>query len=156
MAIFMKKLFIGALLCAIAHTSFAKVPQFNDYPAQIYSGKPAKLLLNNETAKLFRTRLSASLSQKPVFAGEYVLTGWGCGAECLSYTFVNKRTGQVVEKDFGGETGDEIIKYKLNSNLLVTRESVFDDEFNEIGSNTNFYIMKNNKLVLIQKIPNKK
>lgn len=152
----MKKLIIGALLCAVAHTSFAKDPQFSDYPAKAYNGKPAKLLLNNETARLFKTRLSAALSQKPVFAGEYVLTGWGCGAECLSYTFVNKRTGQVVEQDFGGETGDEIQKYKLDSNLLITRGSEFDDDYNEIGSNTNYYLMKNGKLELIKKVPNKK
>lgn len=152
----MKKLIIGALLCAVAHTSFAKDPQFSDYPAKVYSGKPAKLLLNNETARLFKTRLTASLTQKPVFAGEYILTGWGCGAECLSYTFVNKRTGQVVEQDFGGETGDEIQKYKLDSNLLITRASEFDDDYNEIGSNTNYYLMKNGKLELIKKVPNKK
>lgn len=151
----MKKLIIGAVLCAVAHTSFAKDPQFSDYPAKAYSGKAAKLLVNNETAKLFKTRLSASLNQKPVFAGEYVLASWGCGAGCVSYTFVNKRTGQVIEQEFGGELGDELQKYKLDSNLLISRGSEFDANYNEIGSSTNYYLMKNAKLELIKKVPNK-
>lgn len=151
----MKKLISLALLCAASHTSFAKDPQFSDYPAKLYNGKPAKLLLNNETAKLFKTRLTASLAQKPVFAGEYVLAGWGCGAECISYTFVNKRTGQVVEQDFGGETGDEIQKYKLDSNLLITRGSEFDSNYNEIGSSTNYFLIKNGKFELLKKVQNK-
>ncbi|WP_151765743.1 hypothetical protein [Acinetobacter colistiniresistens] len=151
----MKKLISLALLCAVAHTSFAKDPQFKEYPATVYNGKPAKLLLNNETAKLFKTRLTAALSQKPVYAGEYVLAAWGCGTECVSYTFVNKRTGQVVDQGFGGEMGDEIQNYKLNSNLLIARGSELDDDYNEIGSSTNYYVMKNGKLQLIKKVPNK-
>ncbi|MEN5171580.1 hypothetical protein ABE427_02425 [Acinetobacter higginsii] len=151
----MKRLISLALLCAVAHTSFAKDPQFNDYPAKVYNGKPAKLLLNNETAKDFKTRLSAALSQKPVYAGEYVLAAWGCGTECVSYTFVNKRTGQVVEQGFGGELGDEIQKYKLDSNLLISKGYEFNENYEEIGTSTNFYLMKNGKLELIKKIPNK-
>ncbi|WP_417211972.1 hypothetical protein [Acinetobacter venetianus] len=151
----MKKLISLALLCAVSHISYAKDPQFNDYPANIYNGKPAKLLLNNETAKMFKTRLSEALKSKPVFAGEYVIAGWGCGAGCASYTFVNKRTGQVVEQDFGGETGDEIQKYQLDSNLLIARGSIFDGDYNEIGSTTKYYVMKNSKLMLIKSVPNK-
>ncbi|WP_429168181.1 hypothetical protein [Aeromonas rivipollensis] len=56
-------------------------PRKEDYPAPaVYKGKPAKLSLDSELARTFRTRLTAALSQKPVYAGEYVLTGWGCGS----------------------------------------------------------------------------
>lgn len=52
-------------------------PRTKDYPAPpVYKGKPAKLSLDSELARTFRTRLTAALSQKPVYAGEYVLTGW--------------------------------------------------------------------------------
>lgn len=152
----MKRLISMILLCALVQVSFAKTPQFNDYPVKAYNGKPAKILLNNEKAKTYKTRLSSALSQKPVFAGEYVLVSWGCGMGCESHHFVNKRTGQVVEKGFGGEMDiDDIQQYKLNSNLLIAGGSEFDENYNEIGTFTNYYLMKNSKLELIKTLRNK-
>lgn len=151
----MKYLIILIILSLGIQNIYAKDIQFTDYPAKVYNGQPAKLLLNNETAKLFKTRLSEALKQKPVYAGEYVLTGWGCGLQCISYIFVNKRTGQVIEHDFGGETGEDILQYKLNSNLLITNATEFDEDYNEIGSATKYYVMKNSKLMLIKSVPNK-
>lgn len=133
------------------------VPKFKDYPVEaIYTGKSAKLLLNNDTAKTFRTRLRESLEQEPVFAGEYVLAVWGCGAGCRSYTFANKRTGQVVESNFGGEDGDEPENFKLNSNLLVARGIEYDDDYNEIGYYASFYVLENEKFKLIKRVATEK
>jgi len=133
------------------------VPQFKDYPSkEAYTGKPAKLLLNNDTAKLFRTRLREALTQEPEFAGEYVMAVWGCGTECRSYTFVNKRTGQVIEQSFGGENGDEPEKFKLNSNLLVAHGTEYDNDYNEIGYHASFYVLENDKFRLIKKVPTEK
>lgn len=135
----------------------ANVPQFRDYPSkEAYTGKPAKLLLNNDTAKLFRTRLREALTQEPEFAGEYVIAVWGCGTECRSYTFVNKRTGQVIEQSFGGEDGDEPEKFKLNSNLLVAHGTEYDNDYNEIGYHASFYVLENDKFKLIKKVPTEK
>ncbi|MCH7333991.1 hypothetical protein [Acinetobacter modestus] len=135
----------------------ANVPQFRDYPSkEAYTGKPAKLLLNNDTAKLFRTRLREALTQEPEFAGEYVMAVWGCGTECRSYTFVNKRTGQVIEQSFGGEDGDEPEKFKLNSNLLVAHGTEYDNDYNEIGYHASFYVLENDKFKLIKKVPTEK
>lgn len=77
-------------------------PRAEDYPAPpVYKGKPARLLLDSEFARTFRTRLTATLSQKPVYAGEYVLTGWGCGSSgCYNKVLVNKRTGQALDTVF--------------------------------------------------------
>lgn len=135
----------------------SNVPQFKDYPSkEAYTGKPAKLLLNNDTAKLFRTRLREALTQEPEFAGEYVMAVWGCGTECRSYTFVNKRTGQVIEQSFGGEDGDEPEKFKLNSNLLVAHGTEYDNDYNEIGYHASFYVLENDKFRLIKRVPTEK
>ena len=151
------KIVCGLLLISLSASAYSddKLPQFKDYPAKLYAGKPAKLLLNNETAKLFKTRLSEALKQKPVYAGEYVLASWGCGTQCVSYTFVNKRTGQVLDKDFGGETGDEIKSFKVDSKLLITHTTNYDNDYNVIGGATNFNVIENGKLSVIKKLIDK-
>ncbi|WP_051526516.1 hypothetical protein [Alkanindiges illinoisensis] len=149
-----KTVIYGVLLSSVSILAHAdnNVPQFKDYPAKVYNGKPAKLLLNNQTAKVFKTRLTEALKQKPVYAGEYVLASWGCGTECVFYTFVNKRTGQVLDKGFGGETGEDIKDFKLNSKLLITRKSDFDDNYNEVGSSTNYSVVNNDQFKVIKAV----
>lgn len=129
--------------------------QFKDYPAKnAYTGKSATLKLNNDTAREYRTRLKDALANnEAVFAGEYAIASWGCGASCVVYTFVNKRTGQVVEDGFGGEMGEQIDSFRLNSRLIVTHGADYDDDFNEVGYFANFYEFKNDKFNLIKRIP---
>lgn len=131
----------------------ANTPEFKDYPAaSVYTSKPAPLIINNEVAKLYKTRLNAALKQKPVYAGEYVLASWGCGMTCQIYTFVNKKTGQVIEKSFGGETGEEIEKFKINSKLLITHETDLESTQIPAAEFMNFYIIEKDKFKLIKKI----
>lgn len=127
-----------------------KQPKFTDYPVQIYTGPTAKLDMSDADARLFRTRLSEGLKQKPDYAGEYVAVGWGCGAMCFSLTLISKRTGKILEV-FGGETGEKLIDIQPNSLLLVTHGSVQMNGKDIYAKK--FYLLNNNQLKLVYHTP---
>ena len=49
---------------------------------------------------LYRARLRAAATERPNFAGHYVLTTWGCGTECVMGAAINTRTGRVAFLSF--------------------------------------------------------
>ena len=60
---------------------------------------------------------------KPNFAGHYVLTAWGCGAECLMGAVIDANTGHVYWFPFticcwSGDV-DRPIDYRIHSRLLI-------------------------------------
>jgi hypothetical protein len=133
--------------------SSAGNPKFNDYPAPaLYTGPAAKLLLDSEFAREYRTRLKEALLDDPVFAGEYVSTGWGCGTQCYINAFVNKRTGVAVEETFGGESGPYIDTVKIDSSLLVAQGPVHDKDYNQVGYAAFFYALEDGQLKLIKQV----
>ncbi|MFV5398421.1 hypothetical protein VXN69_12565 [Acinetobacter baumannii] len=154
--------FLIALIFSIASCTIASaknsIPQYSDYPVRsIYTGKAASLDLSDPDAKLFRTRLSDALKRKPDFAGEYVSTMWGCGANCRSYSFVNKRTGKLLKDGFGGEERQEdLLETKVHSRLLVTQEEIMNDDYEVESITQRFYILENGKFRLIKTIDNLK
>ncbi len=138
---------------SLAHAKNA-VPQFKDYPVKsVYTGQTAQLDLSDEGARMFRTRLRDALKEKPDFAGEYVITMWGCGASCRMYLFVNKRTGKLLSDGLGGEERQEdIVASKANSRLLVTEEENRDENWEVKSITTRFYILDKGKLKQIKSI----
>ncbi len=62
----------------------------------IYSGKAAKPDLTDKHAAMFRSRLRDAMQRPVNFAGEYVLTTWGCGTACVDGAVVSLKTGKVV------------------------------------------------------------
>lgn len=145
-------------------------PRAEDYPAPaVYKGKPARLLLDSELTSTFRTRLTAALLQTPVYAGEYVLTGWGCGSSgCYNQVLVNKRTGQVldtvfntyssydVSDDTDTRVGEWIESPKIDSNLLTTTKVENSQDGESFIYYTNYYIVEKNKLTLIKTVQDSK
>jgi hypothetical protein len=113
-------------------------PRFADFPAtEPANATPAPLVLEKKD-QLFRTRLRAAAKQRPNFAGHFVLTGWGCGAECVMGAAIDVNTGRVIalpgtvsgwfldgrtERDWGYRAPDafEPITFRLDSRLLVLR-----------------------------------
>lgn len=135
---------------SLAPEQGGNVPKFTDYSVrESYSGPAAALVLDNDTARDFRSRFGDALSDKPSFAGEYVAVEWGCGTGCVVQHFVNKRTGRVLEDGFGGECGERIEAMRVDSRLLVTAGPVCDDDFNEVGFKASFYVLENERLRLI-------
>lgn len=130
-------------------------PRFSEYAvSEIYNGPPAKLDMSGETAQTFKTRLREGLTEGEIdAAGEYTAVGWGCGAGCFYFTYVNKRTGQVVEDGIGGESGEKLAGMDRNSRLVITEGAELDDDYNELGYYAFFYELVDNKLNLIKKTP---
>ncbi|MEB3753344.1 hypothetical protein I2F62_03120 [Acinetobacter sp. MD2(2019)] len=146
---------LGLSLCMSLSHAASTVPQFSQFPVKVYNGSTAALDLTDPNARMFRTRLSDALKTPVNFAGEYVVTMWGCGAMCRSYTFVSKRTGKLLEEVFGGEGNQEdVIDAKANSKLLVTAQDVHDFENNGrlVKTIVRFYILEKGHLKLIKKI----
>ncbi|ENX34018.1 hypothetical protein F889_02682 [Acinetobacter colistiniresistens] len=127
-----------------------KPPKFTDYPASLYKGSTAQLDMTDAYARLFKTRLSQGLKEKPDYAGEYVVVGWGCGAMCYSLTLISKKTGKILQT-FGGETGEKLIDTQPNSLLLITHGSVKVNGKDIYAKK--FYLLKNNQLNLIYHTP---
>lgn len=100
-----------------------RIPQFRDYPASnTYVGKHAEVVLSTADEKAYRTRLREATKQPANFAGEYVLTAWGCGTSCIYGAVVSLKTGRVVFLPgsiccWNGE--GENLEFRINSRLLV-------------------------------------
>ena len=127
-------------------------PKFSEYLSDTYDGPRAKVNLLTDFDKNFRTRIRNTQSQPINFAGEYILSTWGCGTSCLMGVAVNARTGQVVELPgpvccWKG-AGERTI-FKKNSRLLVLAGLI-----NENGQHgAHFYELKNNEFIHIKTIP---
>ena len=137
-----------------AQSENAPPPKFKDYPAgPAYTGPTAKLVLDNDLANSFRTRLREGLTGQPGFASEYVGVTWGCGTSCAMTAFVNKRTGKVLELVLGGESGPYITEYRIDSKLIVAEGPVIDKDYNDTGKYAAyFYALDGGELKLIRTI----
>ena len=127
-------------------------PKFSEYLSDTYDGPRAKVNLLTDFDKNFRTRIRNTQSQPINFAGEYILSTWGCGTSCLMGVAVNARTGQVVELPGSvccwKGAGERTI-FKKNSRLLVLAGLI-----NENGQHgAHFYELKNNEFIHIKTIP---
>lgn len=150
---FLMALFVSSMGIGLAQAK-SSVPQFTDYPVKsVYTGKTAQLDMTDPDTRMFRTRLREALKEKPDFAGEYVITMWGCGASCRVYSFINKRTGKLLAGGFGGEGSQEdVIASKANSRLLVTQEENMNEDWEVESVTTRFYVFENNKFKLLKTI----
>jgi hypothetical protein len=129
-------------------------PKFKDFPSgPVYTGPTAKLVLDNEFAKIYRTRLRIALTDKPVFASEYVSETIQCGTCCTTTTLVSKRTGKVLKDWFGG-AGPYVTDARVDSKLLMAEGPVLDKDLkNWTGYATYFYVLKDDRMRLIKAIP---
>ena len=102
-----------------------KIPQFKDYPVtETYTGKTAPLDLTKKDRT--NLRLQKAAQQKPNFAGQYILTAWGCGTECVTGAIIDAKTGKLYWFPFiiccwGGGVDETFnpIDYRLDSKLIV-------------------------------------
>ena len=78
-------------------TEESVAPKFSDYSSEIYSGQRAKVNLLTDFDKNFKTRIRKTQAESINFAGEFILSTWGCGMDCLMGVAVSARTGQVIE-----------------------------------------------------------
>lgn len=144
------------------------IPKFKDYPAdKMYSGKNHALVLN-EFGKEFKTRLSNALkTNKPDFAGHYIVTSWGCGTSgCNTGAVIDAITGVAyplpvalssvypLKKEFESEhyDGQELI-YKANSRLMIFAGNLEGLEQGDGEDTIAFYEFKDGKFKLLKSMP---
>lgn len=125
-------------------------PRFKDYAvAEAYTGKTAALDLRDPDARTYRTRLREAATQKPNFAGHYIVTAWGCGAQCLLPAIIDAKTGKVYfpfTVCCWGSDVDDPLAYRLDSKLFIVNGSRNEEAVGGLY----YYTWQNNKLTLIQ------
>lgn len=147
------------LLVCIFHSERAAAqtpsPRFKDYAeTEIYKGPTAPLVLARDD-KRFKTRLRwAAKNQKPNFAGHYILTSWGCGAECLIGAVIDAKTGKVYWWNFsvccwGTDVDNKFnpIEFRPDSKLIVF-SGLRNEKDGDYGAH--FYKFENGRFVHIR------
>ena len=71
-------------------------PRFEDYPAKRYTGPNAVPdVLSDPRSRSYRTQLRGWATEKPNFAGHYILATWGCGTGCTQIAVIDAASGKV-------------------------------------------------------------
>ncbi len=142
-------------------------PQFKNYSADVYAGKPAPLnLRSHRLARMYRTSIREQLQEEGInFAGHYTIVVMGCGTGCSITAIVDARNGnayfpQVFEGwtsvmgDYEFKEGEDIRTFKANSRLIkaIGRPRLSDRE--EWGaSGVYYYEWTNNQLRQVHFVP---
>lgn len=117
-------------------------PRLEPYPAtKAFLGQIAPADVKTQPqARMFRTRISEGAKTGPNFAGHFTVVSWGCGEGCVGLAVVDANSGKVyfprnlgtvdstniAYDDFELPDG-ELIRYKLNSRLLVVIGAINED-----------------------------
>ena len=115
---------------SVCAQDLSKAPKPADYPARdIYTGKPAPVILASKRARMYRTVLKEGARKGPNFAGHYTLVAWGCGLGAFSMAVIDARTGRVSFPPFncvdGADFGLPLVDkrnnpaFRLDSKLFV-------------------------------------
>lgn len=120
-----KKLLV--LLAFISAEALA-APRFEDFPAQLYTGKPASVDLKGAESRRYASELRLASRQPVNFSGRYILTTWGCGASCVMGAAINAKTGSVTWLPFTVCCWKleitEPLEYRRDSHLLIVHGSL--------------------------------
>lgn len=149
----MRLLLASAIVLGIASTVSAQdgAPRFEDYAVrESYAGPSHAPVLTTRAQREYRTRLREAASERPNFAGRYIVTKWGCGTECVMGAVIDAKTGKVIMLPFslccwGVDVPDDFepFVFRLDSRLIV-----FDgarDE-NESDRGKHYYTIENGRL----------
>jgi len=139
-------------------------PRFEAYPAKPYHGRNAAPdLRSHPDSRQYRTRLKAWATEKPNFAGHYILATWGCGTDCTQLAIIDARTGKIFHPP-GARTnaavnvhhallgdgdmfqqwhGTGAVWYRGDSKLLVL---IGMPEESEENRGISYFVWENNKL----------
>lgn len=61
-----------------------------------YSGRAQVDFSTNDEAKHYRTAISKDVARGVNFAGQYVLSMWGCGDGCVGSAVINAESGKIL------------------------------------------------------------
>ena len=87
-----------ALATALAMPARAEAPpKFADYPAKVYSGKPAKPRLVTQDLRDRRELFEAARDEKINAGGRYVVVKMPCGSACAAPALLDLGNGRIIE-----------------------------------------------------------
>lgn len=139
------------LALALACHYAGATPRFEDYPAPAYKGKTAPVRLASAQSRDYATRLRMAAHGAPNFAGQHILTAWGCGASCVMAAAIDAKTGAVAWLPFTvccwNNDVTEPLEYRHDSRLLIVHGS--HDEKGS-GDQTNFYLFNGKRFLPIR------
>ena len=146
-------------------------PRLKDYPAKPYSGPNASPdVRSDRRSRTYRTQLTRWATEKPNFAGHYILATWGCGTGCTQIAIIDALTGNVFHPP-GARTNsvldvhDELLvdgdssryradfgalRYSVDSRLLIligTPENRAEDR------GISYFVWENDRLKRIRFVP---
>lgn len=145
-----------SLVAAVSsHTATAADLKFGDFPAPLYNGPvSAPDLTSHPDARTYRTRIRQAAKGQVNFAGKYIVTTWGCGANCLHGALQDTRSGRVFFLPHticcGFEMGDDVepIEFRPNSSLIIFNG--LRDEEDPMG--THYYEFAENEFWLLKTV----
>jgi hypothetical protein len=148
----------------------AKPPDFKQYSADVYAGKPAPLnLRSHRLARTYRTSIREQLQEQGInFAGHYTIAVMGCGTGCSITAIVDARNGSAyfpreldgwsVEPGVYDFADDEDVRtFRTDSRLLkiIGAPRLGADERWGRGG-IYYYEWKKNRLQQVQFVPTKR
>ena len=87
-----------ALATALAMPARAEEPpKFADYPAKLYTGKPAKPRLVTPDLRDRRELFEAARDEKINAGGRYVVVKMPCGSACAAPALLDLGSGRIIE-----------------------------------------------------------
>ena len=146
-----------------------QAPDFKQYSADVYAGKPASLnLRSHRMARMYRTSIREQLQEQGInFAGHYTVTVMGCGAGCSIMAIVDARNGNAYfPRELNGwsvEPGvydfrddEDVQTFKTDSRLLKIIGAPRLGAKERWGTGGIYYYeWKNNRLRQVQFVPTK-
>jgi hypothetical protein len=143
------------------------IPRFEDFrvPTPISKRKDIAIIASDdggptETPDHFKKRIRDAAKGGPDFAGHYTVVKWTCGSNCAGLAITDVLTGAVYDTPFMLVTGgvyvppNEVISYRLDSNLLIIKGSVETPSTESNGPwGTFYYRWDGRRLILIRSVP---
>jgi hypothetical protein len=170
---FVKHPLVLAVAVLIFHSTFTaqtpQAPDFKQYPADVYAGKPAPLnLRSHRMARTYRTSIREQLQAQGInFAGHYTIAVMGCGAGCSITAIVDARNGNAYfPRELDGWNVDpgvydfrddeDVRTFKTDSRLLkIIGAPRLSAEEKWSPGGIYYYEWKNNRLRQVQFVPTK-
>ena len=136
--------------------------KFEDFPAEVYSGKLSAPDFNNNSyasSMGFVESMTYSCESEGInFGGRFTILQGGCGNMCSFIIMADRETGQFVtiqNPDGYDEFGAYGYEYRKDSRLLISNAMLFaDDEFQQFFPDFDlkpkYYVWDNNEFVLLE------
>ena len=86
-------------------SAMTKQGQYSDYAVQQYTGprRQPSFTGQNRQYSRFQTEIRRGFASNPLFAGNFVLIGIGCGTGCMFAYVGDVATGRIFDFPLGGE-----------------------------------------------------